>query len=63
MTATLRIEDVPDQVIDLLTEQATAHDQSLQELLLDLVTREATRHRIPLTRTQAHRIALPSEVA
>lgn len=63
MTATLRIEDVPQQVIDLLNERAAAHDQNLQELLLDLVTREATMHRIPLTRTQAHRIVRPSEVA
>lgn len=63
MTATLRIEDVPQQVIDLLNERATAHDQSLQEMLLDLVTREATLHRAPLTRTQAHRIVRPSEVA
>ncbi|MGO1318958.1 MAG: hypothetical protein ACTII7_09550 [Galactobacter sp.] len=63
MTATLRIEDVPQQVIDLLNERANAHDQSLQDLLLTLVTREAMLHRTPLTRTQAHRIVRPTEVA
>jgi hypothetical protein len=42
-------------VVDRLTERATAHNQSLQDLLLDLLTREAGQ-RAPLTRTQAHRI-------
>jgi hypothetical protein len=52
---TLRVEDVPTSVVDRLTERATAHNQSLQDLLLDLLTREAGQ-RAPLTRTQAHRI-------
>jgi hypothetical protein len=56
MTMTLRIDDVPTDVVERLTERAAAHHQTLQEMLLDLVTREALQRRAPLTRTQAHRI-------
>jgi hypothetical protein len=56
MTMTLQVEDVPTTVIERLTERATAHNQSLQELLLELLAREAGQQRTLLTRTQAHRI-------
>jgi hypothetical protein len=41
MTVALQIRDVPDDIRDLLAEQAKSRGQSMQAYLLDLVTREA----------------------
>lgn len=41
MTVALQIRDVPDDIRDLLAEQARSRGQSLQAYLLDVVTREA----------------------
>lgn len=41
----LQIRDVPDDVRDVLAEQAAARGQSLQAFLLTLVTEEARRAR------------------
>lgn len=41
MSVALQIRDVPDDIRDLLAEQARSRGQSLQAYLLDVVTREA----------------------
>jgi hypothetical protein len=41
MTVALQIRDVPDDIRDLLAEQARTRGQSMQAYLLDLVSREA----------------------
>ncbi len=41
MTVALQIRDVPDEVRDLLAEQARRDDQSVQTYLRRLVEREA----------------------
>jgi len=41
MTVALQIRDVPDDIRDLLAEQARTRGQSMQAYLLALVTREA----------------------
>lgn len=41
MSVALQIRDVPDEVRDLLAEQAHRRGQSMQAYLLDVVTREA----------------------
>ncbi|RNL63110.1 hypothetical protein EFK50_15475 [Nocardioides marmoriginsengisoli] len=41
MTVALQIRDVPDDIRDLLAEQARTRGQSMQAYLLDVVVREA----------------------
>lgn len=41
MTVALQIRDVPDDIRDLLAEQASARGQSMQAYLLEVVVREA----------------------
>lgn len=41
MSVALQIRDVPDDIRDLLAEQAASRGQSMQAYLLDIVVREA----------------------
>jgi antitoxin FitA len=41
----LQIRDVPEEVRDVLADQARAHGQSLQAYLLDLIETQARRAR------------------
>ena len=64
MTIALQIRDVPEDVRDVIAEQAAQRGQSVQAYLLALVLREARvlRNGQAFARTAARRVAIPSDL-
>lgn len=63
MSVALQIREVPDDIRDLLAQQAAARGQSMQAYLLDVVTREARLGtKVDMFwRTEQYRVAIPDE--